>query len=165
MAKDKLSCEVCGKKNEVMKLCTSCRNVCYCSRECQKADWGKHKFLCGPEPAASTQRAAGADNAAKESAAMAPSSMHSGVRVLPDGTYERYQEGKMVMRNDTDLRAKDPMQAHGGKDTRVLSCTECGGNGSRTDVVDGIVRKEFCESCSGDGCVVIDNATGKKIRC
>ena len=33
-----------------MKLCTRCRTVLYCSRECQMKNWQAHKFLCGPNP-------------------------------------------------------------------------------------------------------------------
>jgi hypothetical protein len=27
-------------------LCGNCQNVHYCNRECQSADWGKHKPVC-----------------------------------------------------------------------------------------------------------------------
>jgi hypothetical protein len=30
-----------------MLQCTRCRNVSYCSKECQEADWPKHKQACG----------------------------------------------------------------------------------------------------------------------
>mmetsp|Transcript_21977 Transcript_21977/g.36662 ORF Transcript_21977/g.36662 Transcript_21977/m.36662 type:complete len:509 (-) Transcript_21977:60-1586(-) len=39
-------CNVCGSPNDVKK-CSECRNVYYCSRECQKVDWGRgHKSEC-----------------------------------------------------------------------------------------------------------------------
>ncbi|KAI9090435.1 hypothetical protein DFS34DRAFT_369501 [Phlyctochytrium arcticum] len=28
-------------------MCSKCRRVRYCSRDCQKADWGSHKTTCG----------------------------------------------------------------------------------------------------------------------
>lgn len=37
-------CAVCGK--EAPYRCTHCKNVRYCSRECQKADWKTHKPIC-----------------------------------------------------------------------------------------------------------------------
>jgi hypothetical protein len=44
-----LDCEACGKesKGEVnFKCCGHCKMVRYCSTECQKADWSKHKVVC-----------------------------------------------------------------------------------------------------------------------
>ena len=38
-------CEVCGKKEELM-FCSGCEQVCYCSREHQKADWKRHRGAC-----------------------------------------------------------------------------------------------------------------------
>ena len=29
------------------KCCSRCRRVTYCSRECQEADWSRHKSICG----------------------------------------------------------------------------------------------------------------------
>jgi hypothetical protein len=39
----KSSCSVCGQ--ETVSACTQC-DVPYCGRECQTADWGKHKLTC-----------------------------------------------------------------------------------------------------------------------
>lgn len=42
-------CENCCKTptpNVKIKRCTSCKRVGYCSRECQGADWQKHKSIC-----------------------------------------------------------------------------------------------------------------------
>jgi len=42
-------CGHCGRKEEPgekFKKCGKCENVCYCSRECQKAHWKEHKGIC-----------------------------------------------------------------------------------------------------------------------
>jgi len=36
------TCLVCAKRG-VFKTCAKCHNDCYCSKECQKADWSRHK--------------------------------------------------------------------------------------------------------------------------
>ncbi|KAI1149109.1 hypothetical protein F4825DRAFT_469448 [Nemania diffusa] len=44
-------CQSCGKDKQEdgsgLLNCTGCRKVKYCSRECQRADWKKHKPVCG----------------------------------------------------------------------------------------------------------------------
>lgn len=40
-----LKCEICGKSEDI-KRCAKCKVVAYCSRECQKSDWKKHKKIC-----------------------------------------------------------------------------------------------------------------------
>lgn len=39
------ACEACKKVCEV-QMCVQCLTVGYCSRECQKLDWGRHKRRC-----------------------------------------------------------------------------------------------------------------------
>ena len=41
-------CIVCPKPGK--KLCQGCKNINYCSRECQKRDWKTHKLLCKTFP-------------------------------------------------------------------------------------------------------------------
>ena len=38
------SCNRCNK--DTTKKCAGCKSVHYCSRECQKQDWAKHKKFC-----------------------------------------------------------------------------------------------------------------------
>ena len=51
--------EVVAAKKVELKMCSVCRAIGYCSRECQKADWKAHKKVCGKPPAASGGAAAG----------------------------------------------------------------------------------------------------------
>nr|XP_018899926.1 PREDICTED: ubiquitin carboxyl-terminal hydrolase 19-like [Bemisia tabaci] len=44
MASDSQSCIVCLKDNA--KLCSRCRNLRYCSKDCQKNDRKIHRLLC-----------------------------------------------------------------------------------------------------------------------
>ena len=42
-------CEVCAKTQAMagrLKQCTRCKSALYCSRECQKTAWKKHKKIC-----------------------------------------------------------------------------------------------------------------------
>lgn len=36
----------CSQDYEKLSRCAGCRKVSYCSRECQKADWKRHKQVC-----------------------------------------------------------------------------------------------------------------------
>jgi hypothetical protein len=44
----KVNCDTCHKPFPYtkMKKCSRCRNATYCSVDCQKVDWDKHRFLC-----------------------------------------------------------------------------------------------------------------------
>lgn len=44
-----VTCDTCKKRSPYtrMKKCSRCRNATYCSVECQKADWDRHKTECG----------------------------------------------------------------------------------------------------------------------
>lgn len=47
-----INCLNCGRKEEPgdkLKKCGKCEDVCYCSRECEKAHWKKHKKTCTPQ--------------------------------------------------------------------------------------------------------------------
>ena len=39
------TCYKCGSSQKLMK-CSRCKTVHYCSKECQKSDWGRHKSSC-----------------------------------------------------------------------------------------------------------------------
>ncbi|CEO95491.1 hypothetical protein PBRA_004217 [Plasmodiophora brassicae] len=46
-AMDKSACATCGaSKDKPLRMCQRCMSVKYCSRDCQKADWKKHKKEC-----------------------------------------------------------------------------------------------------------------------
>ena len=40
------SCETC--KKPASSQCARCNSVHYCSKECQKSDWKRHKLYCEP---------------------------------------------------------------------------------------------------------------------
>jgi hypothetical protein len=44
----KVECDTCQRKFPYtrMKKCSSCRNATYCSVDCQRVDWQRHKFHC-----------------------------------------------------------------------------------------------------------------------
>ncbi len=42
------SCLICSQA--ATKLCSKCKVVYYCSRECQEADWSSHRFFCASLP-------------------------------------------------------------------------------------------------------------------
>jgi hypothetical protein len=47
---DKLVCGYCGKSStERLMLCSRCKAVAYCDKECQLAAWKGHKKICKPK--------------------------------------------------------------------------------------------------------------------
>ena len=40
------TCSYCGQMLQSPQRCSFCRLAGYCSRQCQRADWNKHKYLC-----------------------------------------------------------------------------------------------------------------------
>ncbi|XP_077984635.1 uncharacterized protein LOC144439235 [Glandiceps talaboti] len=46
MAVNLPKCTFCGLTKKVLKRCTGCRDIFYCSRECQIKDWPGHRLNC-----------------------------------------------------------------------------------------------------------------------
>ena len=46
-AQEARKCEFCCERPVKLKMCSSCKEVGYCGRECQLADWKTHKPNCG----------------------------------------------------------------------------------------------------------------------
>ena len=46
MGKLKLQCSACDIDQEGLMKCTNCLKACYCSTECQRSDWKRHKTFC-----------------------------------------------------------------------------------------------------------------------
>jgi hypothetical protein len=62
-------CDICEaiicKSGEPLKLCV-CRNISYCSKECQTSAWKEHKLVCGlPTAAELARKSKGVNNKKK----------------------------------------------------------------------------------------------------
>lgn len=41
------TCTLCFEmRSEIMKKCAACKDARYCSKDCQRTDWPKHKIMC-----------------------------------------------------------------------------------------------------------------------
>eukprot|EP00392_Amoebophrya_sp_AT5.2_P011715 g11800.t1 len=83
-----------------LKLCSRCKSVSYCSRECQARDWraGGHAYQCRPPPAqveSSSATTDGADNSSFED------ERTEAWRMLERLQRERHEEP--AIRTDADL--------------------------------------------------------------
>lgn len=47
-------CSVCHAPQKF--ICSQCRSVCYCSKECQKIDWKTHKYQCKVQSTPSSKK-------------------------------------------------------------------------------------------------------------
>ena len=50
-------CFHCGKSGAKLRSCAQCRRAWYCGRDCQVADWKRHKQACRAAVAAEARRA------------------------------------------------------------------------------------------------------------
>lgn len=41
-------CSNCGHEWDIVKICSVCRRVAYCNKECQISHWKRHKTECAP---------------------------------------------------------------------------------------------------------------------
>jgi hypothetical protein len=80
-----------------LKRCSKCK-TCYCSRECQKADWRKHKLICKAPPLEDTNKNSGTPDAAK-----ATPEDHPG-----PATYQNNPNDKLYRRYEQTGKRKDP---------------------------------------------------------
>jgi len=87
-------------------------------------------------------------------------SMHSGVRILPDGGYEAYSQGEKLGKDGFPMKKPKGPSIEG---TRVSICSACSGDGKTTTICQGIVRTEYCQACQGEGAVCLDS-TGKQVQ-
>ncbi|KAI0648662.1 ankyrin repeat-containing domain protein [Trametes meyenii] len=51
---DVKACVVCGARDVMLKWCSRCHTIWYCSKECQRHDWQTHKLECIPYNASTT---------------------------------------------------------------------------------------------------------------
>uniref|UniRef100_A0A6U2IU73 MYND-type domain-containing protein n=2 Tax=Hemiselmis andersenii TaxID=464988 RepID=A0A6U2IU73_HEMAN len=130
MAGDPMStaCGECGVKKNVMKLCTRCKAVYYCSVECQRKSWGTHKKDCASAPTPG-----GPDEAAKPKGAAVTGQtkkQHVSSRAVPGVCRECDGSGTVDVH---DTSASVPLEriqgGAAGFVVRQRSCLKCEGSG------------------------------------
>ena len=72
---DSRKCKYCKKIVKSVKTrCSKCKSVFYCSKSCQKRDWGNHKALCGAIDHLEQQRAKKVSESTTFATTMSPKS-------------------------------------------------------------------------------------------
>lgn len=104
------------------------------------SDWTKHKFLCADVPA-ELQPADDTPDAPAASNAHEP--LNSGIRILPDGGYESFLDGKLLGPDGFPTRSA----AFDATPKRVVPCGRCSGTGVSKSSCEGVVRQAYCEDC------------------
>ena len=146
---DRTACAACGAKQQIMKRCTRCKAVVYCSRDCQTSDWQTHRLLCGPNPQHTIQT----EDTCSISGGEPEPPLQSGARVHPDGRYEAFAGGNRCDERGFPL-PKTTAEHKSSANKQVRPCVACGGQGKTSSTCEGIVRTEYCTHCEGDGAVL-----------
>jgi hypothetical protein len=80
-----MTCACCGATDLKLMLCTRCRDVSYCSRDCQAQDWKAHKAVCVKR------------TASKDVEVEAYPDLYSLVYVPADANIESYYASSLVL--------------------------------------------------------------------
>jgi len=94
-------CTVCGIDSYIkkFKLCSECGTTYYCSVECQRSDWKKHKTICGTE--SKTKK-----NMFKSLNDIVSYISREGMLISRDDALNHYVEARMSMRGIRKILAK-----------------------------------------------------------
>mmetsp|Transcript_21574 Transcript_21574/g.51932 ORF Transcript_21574/g.51932 Transcript_21574/m.51932 type:complete len:214 (+) Transcript_21574:149-790(+) len=159
-----VDCAHCSTSLPTMKLCTRCRCVYYCSRECQTRHWREHKTMCGsalqPGEAEALRKIAGTMNARAsepEPEAGAPMPGRAAAFVAPGSDH---------------MSSEDLQQCCRRRNTKP--CNTCQGSGMvqlqqppkvplhrlEGGATGFVVRERSCAACEGTGVMVDEQDDG-----